>query len=760
MHIFQESEQCFSKLTERYETSLSKTIKRERSEESIRTEFCDGPLFDASPSEVVENVVDAPQQDVPKCGRNEVCTSDRNELMERIKRGESPTWVPSQSLQEEYSKHNGSRSFSPPPTSAADGTAPLLPAAPIDENSATSSGRYATELSPPSEIKRPSSALHAGDFNKDSLDASTNVQPSPVLDKHAAFGAQYISGTSPTIPWDTSSRSFDNSPSPSPSSGRSICYSLQASSSAQQPTFLRSRRQSHASEASPLQSASMVGSYEESILRGWMSTAPSKPLDFTAQIGVLGKASCKPKCPAHVTITFPAVYYSWTAGVGRKHSDSDAEPSPYVGHIDLQHLPTPAESKRTRRSRSKSPKEDASSSISIQGTVADTSTVEPGQSMRRQKKRRRTSPAAPDLQGGYRIPQTGQLQIVIKNPNKTAVKLFLVPYDLKDMQAGTKTFIRQRCYSTDPVVDGLSAKSTSEPNLSAELNQVKSKPTLRYLIHVNICSPSNGRFYLYQHIRVVFANRVPDNKEQLQTEIQVPQPRYSAYKPHFSLSRSISSSGANFARERAHRRRTGDFGVGLDGADDRHPRAFVGEKNDSFIFGLPSHPPVPDIPLHLAETGATASDISPLMDFTYTVGKGHPPGNRDNLPYPVYEKAPGSPTPASLFQQLSVSKQRPRANDCCQNPQFTADDQAKDIDRSTYRSIISPFRDRTNCHILQSRSSDLNVSGGEGIDTYGKLNKGDAGYGGRPSTPKSGGGLLARKLKGALEQLGGGENSR
>ncbi|CRK38422.1 hypothetical protein BN1723_015326 [Verticillium longisporum] len=34
--------------------------------------------------------------------------------------------------------------------------------------------------------------------------------------------------------------------------------------------------------------ASMVGSYEESILRGRMSTNPSKPLDFLAQIGVLG----------------------------------------------------------------------------------------------------------------------------------------------------------------------------------------------------------------------------------------------------------------------------------------------------------------------------------------------------------------------------------------------------------------------------------------------------------------------------------------
>ncbi len=64
-------------------------------------------------------------------------------------------------------------------------------------------------------------------------------------------------------------------------------------SSPQTPSFLRSRRPSYNSDSSPLH-ASMVGSYEESILRGRMSTTPSKPLDFVAQIGVLGLGKCKP----------------------------------------------------------------------------------------------------------------------------------------------------------------------------------------------------------------------------------------------------------------------------------------------------------------------------------------------------------------------------------------------------------------------------------------------------------------------------------
>jgi hypothetical protein len=124
---------------------------------------------------------------------------------------------------------------------------------------------------------------------------------------------------------------------------------------------------------------------------------------------------------------------------------------------------------------------------------------------------------------------------MIKNPNKTAVKLFLVPYDLSDMEPGTKTFIRQRSYSAGPILDmPLSARSnygTDRPEASlTNSDDPKDKPVLRYLIHLNICCPSKGRYYLHSSIRVVFANRVPDGKEKLRNEIQHPEPRYSPYK--------------------------------------------------------------------------------------------------------------------------------------------------------------------------------------------------------------------------------------
>ena len=61
-------------------------LTRQSSDESIRTEFCDGPVTD-------DHVVDGKKlqvtDDVPRPS-----TSDRNELIESIKRGESPTWVP------------------------------------------------------------------------------------------------------------------------------------------------------------------------------------------------------------------------------------------------------------------------------------------------------------------------------------------------------------------------------------------------------------------------------------------------------------------------------------------------------------------------------------------------------------------------------------------------------------------------------------------------------------------------------------------
>jgi hypothetical protein len=301
----------------------------------------------------------------------------------------------------------------------------------------------------------------------------------------------------------------------------------------------------------------MVGSYEESILRGRMSTTPSKPLDFVAQIGVLG-FNCKSslRCPPHVTLPFPAVFYSY-ASASTAVSKVEDGPSPYVGQIDLENgLSNPEEdarSKRKKQSRAMDRRRGGEDFLDTNERVADSSDRETRKVQR--QKRRSGSPRAPPG-GSYRIPEKGQIQIIIKNPNKTAVKLFLVPYDLAGMEPGTKTFIRQRSYSTGPIIENM-------PDVRE--NGREERPILRYLVHLHICCPSKGRYYLYKSIRVVFANRVPDGKEKLRNEITIPEPKFTSYKPIRVMHPPVSGGtgpGASLAAEKAFRRRSSGFYFG------------------------------------------------------------------------------------------------------------------------------------------------------------------------------------------------------
>ena len=89
------------------------------------------------------------------------------------------------------------------------------------------------------------------------------------------------------------------------------------------------------SEVDRSSSAALVGSYEESLLTGRMSTKPAGTLEFSAELGVFGQGHCKPalKCPPHIHLPFPATYYQLP----------QETPSPYVGSIDPRG-PAPSES--------------------------------------------------------------------------------------------------------------------------------------------------------------------------------------------------------------------------------------------------------------------------------------------------------------------------------------------------------------------------------------------------------------------------------
>lgn len=457
-----------------------------------------------------------------------------------------------------------------------------------------------------------------------------------------------------------------------------------------QGPFLQQRRPSISSEASPLHHAPMVGSYEESILRGRMSTTPSRPLDFVARIGVLGKGQCKAnlRCPPHVTVPFPAVFYSYSGGNNRI---ADNSPSPYVGLIDLENsLTPPEESSETRRKRRHTiPNPGHNINNTASGITDDPSHTSENIRRREKSKRRSTSPKAPPG-GSYRIPQQGQLQIIIKNPSETAVKLFLVPYDLSDMEPGQKTFIRQRSYSAGPIID---MPMSHRPNLGTDRPEAalsnsddpNDRPILRYLIHLHICCPSKGRYYLYKSIRVVFANRVPDGKEKLRNETQLPEPPYSTYKANRDpmVSQPASSAATQPTAEKAFRRRSAGFSLSQQAHDGTQ--------------GYSQRPPPP--PPAVQFTGGNANGVS---------------------------------TPVSSLEPIPFSLAR--------TPNQPPDSREHmDIDSN------NPFAPRTDSSPKTDTGSPLQRN-----EAFEKLSRGDLGYGGNAfcgvGVPSEG--LLARKLRG------------
>ncbi|KAK9316518.1 hypothetical protein V1522DRAFT_400431 [Lipomyces starkeyi] len=207
-------------------------------------------------------------------------------------------------------------------------------------------------------------------------------------------------------------------------------------------------------------SESLIGSYEESLLSGRTSTPSSKPaVTFLARIGVLGTGeNCPPKlkCPRHLSLEFEAVYYDWQMS----HAYG-GRGTPYVGMLDIEEYYT------------------------TQATKALTKEVVHGNYKKHHKKRSKSSAFL-----GYRIPQQGQIQIVISNPHRTAIKLFLIPYDLRDMPVGSRTFLRQK---TVVMEEGTGSKGS-----------------LRQAVHLHVVCPGEKKYYLSKTVRVVFENRALD----------------------------------------------------------------------------------------------------------------------------------------------------------------------------------------------------------------------------------------------------------
>jgi Chromosome segregation during meiosis len=92
-------------------------------------------------------------------------------------------------------------------------------------------------------------------------------------------------------------------------------------------------------------------------------------------------------------------------------------------------------------------------------------------------------------EGGYRVPPKGQVQLVIKNQLGTVMKVLLVPYDLKDMPAGTQAPLRRVWYGeaiNEPHTE--TYHSGHEKDRDKEKDMVKE--VIRYAVHLRFVCPS------------------------------------------------------------------------------------------------------------------------------------------------------------------------------------------------------------------------------------------------------------------------------
>lgn len=278
---------------------------------------------------------------------------------------------------------------------------------------------------------------------------------------------------------------------------------------------------SNTSPSPPLsRSHPLLGSYPLSLLHSRMSHAhaphslPSTSTSgFTLHLGALGKGKSCPaelRCPRHLIVPFSATYYdledpnSSTGTASRK----GAAQTPWVGTVDLE--------KHYFDSYSKS------------------------------------SPVPndhpPPPHPGYLVAPVGQLQVLVRTPTQ-ALKVFLVPYDLRNLPVGGRLLARERTYVQSTSGNGRESlryafqlqftcaahtdvqekkvrdssttrrrKGASESGSASTASSRCPTPTLPGLPLPGVDTYRGKAFYVSKSLKVVFTSSPPEKDELQRTE--------------------------------------------------------------------------------------------------------------------------------------------------------------------------------------------------------------------------------------------------
>jgi hypothetical protein len=175
----------------------------------------------------------------------------------------------------------------------------------------------------------------------------------------------------------------------------------------------------------------------------------------------------------------------------------------------------------------------------------------------------------PPLYPGYQIAPVGQLQLIVKT-TMNAIKVFVIPYDLRHLPVGGRLLARERTYIQNP---NPSSNYTSSPSPADIDVEGKKKESLRYAYQLQfIClphpaitksrgssttrqtststsPPDEGRaYYLSRSLRVIFTSTPPEMDQGVRVERTD-----EVVPPSTSTSGSTSVPGVNGDK---HRRRS------------------------------------------------------------------------------------------------------------------------------------------------------------------------------------------------------------